>query len=69
MKNNKKLDCVKMKRDIQQQIQKEYSGLSDKEAYRIQMDKVMQNPILESVRKVGFCPITEVWIPKYTPVI
>ena len=35
-----------MKWDIQKQIQKEYSGLSDKEAHRIQMEKVMQNPIL-----------------------
>jgi hypothetical protein len=46
MKKNKKFDCVKMKWDIQKQIQKEYSGLSDKEAHRIQMEKVMQNSIL-----------------------
>jgi len=42
----KKFDCVKMKRDIQRQIQKENSGLSDQEAHKIQMEKVMQNPIL-----------------------
>jgi len=46
VKKNKKFDCVRMKWDIQQQIQKEYAGLSDQEAHRIQMEKVMQNPIL-----------------------
>ncbi len=46
MKKNKKFDCVRMKWDIQQKIQKEYAGLSDQEAHRIQMEKVMQNPIL-----------------------
>jgi hypothetical protein len=35
-----------MKGDIQQQISKEFSGLSDEEAHKIQMAKVMQNPIL-----------------------
>lgn len=46
MKKNKKFDCVQMKWDIQKQIQKEYAGLSDQEAHRIQMEKVMKNPIL-----------------------
>jgi len=46
VKKNKKFDCVRMKWDIQQKIQKEYAGLSDQEAHRIQMEKVMQNPIL-----------------------
>jgi hypothetical protein len=46
MMKNKKFDCVQMKWDIQRQIQKEYSGLSDKEADKIQMAKVAQNPIL-----------------------
>ena len=46
MRKNKKFDCVQMKWDIQRQIQKEFSGLSDKEAHKIQMAKVMQNPIL-----------------------
>jgi len=35
-----------MKHDIQKQIQKEYAGLSEQEAHRIQMEKVLQNPIL-----------------------
>ena len=46
MKKNKKFDCVKMKWDIQQQISKEFSGISDEEAHKIQMSKVMQDPIL-----------------------
>ena len=46
MMKNKKFDCVRMKGDIQQQISKEFSGLSDEEAHKIQMAKVMQNPIL-----------------------
>ncbi len=46
MMKNKKFDCVRMKGDIQQQISKEFSALSDEEAHKIQMAKVMQNPIL-----------------------
>jgi len=46
MRKPKKFDCVRMKWDIQKQIQKEYAGLSDQEAHRIQMEKVMKNPIL-----------------------
>jgi hypothetical protein len=46
VKKGKKFDCVQMKHDIQRQIKKEYAGLSEQEAHRIQMGKVMQNPIL-----------------------
>jgi hypothetical protein len=46
MSKVKKFDCVRMKWDIQQQIQKDYEGFSDQEAHKIQMDKVMRNPIL-----------------------
>jgi len=46
MKKNKKFDCVQMKWAIQQQIAKEFSGISDEQAHEIQMDRVMQNPIL-----------------------
>jgi len=46
VKKNKKFDCVKMKWDIQQQISKEFAGVSDEEAHRIQMADVMQDPIL-----------------------
>jgi len=46
VKKNKKFDCVKMKWDIQQQILREFAGVPDQEAHRIQMDQVMQDPIL-----------------------
>jgi len=46
MMRNKKFDCVQMKWDIQQQLLKEFSGLSDEEAHKIQMSQVMQNSVL-----------------------
>jgi len=46
MRKNKKFDCIRMKWAIQQQIAKVFSGISDEEAHKIQMDRVMQNPIL-----------------------
>ena len=46
MMKNKKFDCVRMKWDIQRQILKESTGISDKEAHENQMAKVLQNPIL-----------------------
>jgi hypothetical protein len=35
-----------MKWDIQKQIAKDSSGISDNEAHRIRMDEVMKDPIL-----------------------
>ncbi len=46
MKKNKKFDCVLMKWDIQKQMAREYAGLTDKEARKIQMAEVMKDPIL-----------------------
>ena len=46
MNKNKKFDCVRMKWDIQQQIQKETSGMSDRQAHEAQITAVMKNPIL-----------------------
>ena len=46
MKKSKKFDCVQMKWDIQQRIQKEYEGLPKQEAHRKQMEQVNKNPIL-----------------------
>ena len=43
---NKKFDCVRLKRDIQQQIGREFSGVSDKEAHKIQMLRVLDSPLL-----------------------
>jgi hypothetical protein len=46
MKKNKKFDCVQMKWAIQKQLSKEFSGVSDKEAHKTQMARVMESPIL-----------------------
>ena len=46
MKKNKKFDCVQMKWDIQKQLAKEYAGIPDKEAHKIQMSEIMKDPIL-----------------------
>lgn len=46
MKKNKKFDCVRMKWDIQKQIAKEFSGISDEKAHKIQMAEVIKDPIL-----------------------
>jgi len=35
-----------MKGDIQQSLSKEFSGVSDQQAHKIQMARVMKNPIL-----------------------
>jgi hypothetical protein len=43
---NRKLDCVKMKWDIQQQIRKEFAGVPEAEARDIQMRQVAQDPVL-----------------------
>ena len=51
MAKNKKFDCVKMKSDIQKQIAKEYSHVSDEEAHKNQMAKVLQNPTLGPLLK------------------
>jgi len=46
VKKSKKFDCVRMKWDIQKQIAKEFSGISDEQAHKIQIDEVMKDPIL-----------------------
>ncbi len=45
MKENKNFDCVRMKWDIQKQIAKDSTGISDNEAHRIQMNEAMKEPI------------------------
>lgn len=42
----KKFDCVKMKWDIQQQMQKEFSGVPEARSRELQMQQVMDDPIL-----------------------
>lgn len=46
MMKNKKFDCVRMKWQIQKQMQKDYAGASDAQAHKSQMDDVCRNPIL-----------------------
>jgi hypothetical protein len=46
MKYNKQFDCVEMKRIIQDEIAKEFENISDEESYRIQMNKISNNPLL-----------------------
>ncbi len=51
MTKKRKFDCVKMKSDIQQEIEKRYKNISDKEAYNIQKEKIIHDPILGSFIK------------------
>jgi hypothetical protein len=51
MMKNKKFDCVEMKRRIQKQIQAEYAGKSDANAHKLQMEKLLQNPLLSKFSK------------------
>ncbi len=46
MKKEKDFDCVQMKWDIQQTIQKEYESVSDIQAHNQQLSKALENPIL-----------------------
>lgn len=46
MMKEKQFDCVQMKWEIQQQIEKELAGLSDKEAYKVKFEKILKNNIL-----------------------
>jgi len=46
MKKAKKFDCVEMKARIQEKLRKDYAGMSEEEARRIQMEKVLSNPVL-----------------------
>ncbi|MEK0338342.1 MAG: hypothetical protein QQN41_13010 [Nitrosopumilus sp.] len=51
MKKFKEFDCVKMKWDIQRQINNEFADISDEEANRIQKKRIAQNPILSTFLK------------------
>lgn len=46
MKKNKKFDCVEMKWEIQQKIEKEYSGMTDKEKYEKIYERIKNSPEL-----------------------
>ena len=46
MLKNKKFDCVQMKWDIQQKILKEFADISEDKANKIQMERIIKNPLL-----------------------
>jgi hypothetical protein len=46
MKTKKRFNCVEMKWAIQQALVEEFAGLSDEEAHKKQMSRVMQHPTL-----------------------
>ena len=45
-KSEKKFDCVQMKWDIQEKIAREFKGVPDEKAHRIQVEQFKKNPIL-----------------------
>ena len=47
----KKFDCVKMKHDIQQQLMKEFEGLSPEEQWRLTEERILADPYLGPVWK------------------
>lgn len=46
MKKPKKFDCVQMKWDIQKKLAEEFAGVPEEEARKIQMERVLANPII-----------------------
>jgi len=46
MNHKKEFDCVQMKWDIQKQIAKEFAGVPEKEARKIQAEQILQDPII-----------------------
>lgn len=45
-KTGKLFDCVQMKLQIQEQIAREFKGMSDDNAHGIQKEQIKKNPIL-----------------------
>jgi hypothetical protein len=46
VKKAKQFDCVQMKSGIQQQIENEFAGLSDKEAYKVKIEQTLKSNVL-----------------------
>ena len=46
MTRKKTFDSVEMKWQIQRQIREEYSGMPDKEARRLEWERILADPIL-----------------------
>ncbi len=45
-KPSKKFDCVKMKWEIQEKIAREFRGMPEEKAHKIQAERIAKNPIL-----------------------
>ncbi len=46
MKKHKRFDCVQMKWDIQKKLEREFRGIPDDKANKIQMERIFNNSIL-----------------------
>ncbi|MCK4296703.1 MAG: hypothetical protein KAX28_08645 [Candidatus Marinimicrobia bacterium] len=46
MKRIKQFDCVQMKWDIQKKLEREFRGIPDNKANKIQMERLSNNSIL-----------------------
>lgn len=46
MKKHKRFDCVQMKWDIQKKLEREFRGIPDDKANKIQMERLSNNSIL-----------------------
>ncbi len=46
MRKGREPDCVRMKRDIQRQLEQEMPGVAEAEKRRLQMERVAKNPLL-----------------------
>ena len=46
MKKHKRFDCVQMKWDIQKKLEREFRGIPDDKANKIQMERISNNSIL-----------------------
>lgn len=54
MKKHKRFDCVQMKWDIQKKLEREFRGIPDEKANKIQMERLSNNsilgPLIEKIR-------------------
>ena len=59
MKKRKQFDCVQMKWDIQKKIEREFRGIPDDKANKVQMERLSNNSILGPlVKKIRLLQIT-----------
>ena len=46
MKMEKQFDCVEMKQRVQEQVRRQYSGMKEEEALRLQEHAALNDPLL-----------------------